>query len=256
MAPTTSARSGRRSSRKARRRSTRSRVTTAGSRTSARTRRPRVPFVFYNYDRSLYDFEDIEGAAIKGCSDGADDPYPEITNCPVFGYSEQGIDLIEQELKTRTSFSAAITQRVRLAGTHVIKAGFDGELTRFTRREPLLRRRSLAPLGRHADRRAGPWQAEQYFQSCQGADPTSRSSRASAVRERSSGVRALARSQRDTQNRNLAAFMQDSWQMHAEPHAECRPALGAADRLRRRAPQGKVSPEGEVIPDTAYALDA
>ncbi len=216
-----------------------------------------VPFVFYNYDRSLYDFADLEGSQIAGCSDGADDPYPGITNCPVFGYSEQGIDLIEQELKTRTSFFAAITHRVRFAGTHIFKAGFDGELTRFdgeSRYSGGVRwRRSADSLSGQP----GTWQAEQYYQTVEGADPTMPLAAGQvlcandqAVCERSPGLNA------STQNRNLAAFAQDSWQLI--PSLTLNLGLRWDQQVGYVAEhlKGRTSPEGEVIPDTAYSLDA
>jgi hypothetical protein len=215
-----------------------------------------VPFVFYNFDRSLHDFADLEGAAIAGCEDGANDPYPEITNCPVFGYSEQGIDLLEDELKTRTSFAVAATHRVRALGTHIFKAGIDGELARFeakTRYSGGVRwRRS----GNSLDNEPGLWQSEEYYQFVEGADPSAPlevgqvlCANDQAVCERSPGLNA------DTTNRNLAAFLQDSWQIR--PNLTVNLGLRWEQQIAHAAEhlQGKVSPEGEVIPANAMELN-
>ena len=108
-----------------------------------------VPFVFYNYDRSLYDFADLEGeqtiAAARTTS--PNDPYPNITNCPVFGYSEQGIGLLENRIKARTS--VAVVGHPSRAGRR--QPHLQGRLRRrahrLQRRQSLLRWRPLAPFG-------------------------------------------------------------------------------------------------------------
>ncbi|MBA3502386.1 MAG: TonB-dependent receptor, partial [Deltaproteobacteria bacterium] len=88
-----------------------------------------VPNAQYQYTRSIYDFADIEnryGQDIGACNDASPlDPYPMITNCPVFGYSSQGLDFLEQRTNARTSAVISLTQRVKLAGYHTFKGGFD-----------------------------------------------------------------------------------------------------------------------------------
>ncbi|HEY5923770.1 MAG TPA: TonB-dependent receptor [Kofleriaceae bacterium] len=216
-----------------------------------------VPFIFYNYDRSLYDFVDLEGDAITGCADSGNDPYPEITNCPVFGYSEQGIDLIENQLKSRTSVTASVTQRVRARGMHIFKAGVDAELTRFAGES---RYSGGVRLRRSSDSLAGEpgvWQTDEYYRFVERADPTQPlepgqvlCANGAAVCERSPGLKA------NTTNRNLAAFVQDSWQLMSNLTLNVglrwdQQVAYVAEHL-----QGKASPEGEVIPATAFQLDA
>ncbi|MFN0249161.1 MAG: TonB-dependent receptor domain-containing protein [Kofleriaceae bacterium] len=211
-----------------------------------------VPYMFYQYDRSLYDFANLEGASsIAGCEDGgAADPYPEIQNCPVFGYAEQGIDLLENQTKSRSSIAAALTHRVRALGTHVLKVGIDAELARFDNNS----RYSGGVRWRRTDDTL--WQAEEYFQFIAGADPDAPlepgqvlCANDQGVCERGEGLVA------STTNRNIAAFAQDSWQI--QPNLTLNVGLRWEQQIGRAAKhlQGKQSPEGEVIPRDAYALD-
>jgi outer membrane receptor protein involved in Fe transport len=86
------------------------------------------PAIRYNYERSLADFADVEGTNLDACNDtGAGDLYPLIRNCPVNGYTEQGLGVISDRRDDRTSLTFAITHRVKLAGYHVLKAGVDAE---------------------------------------------------------------------------------------------------------------------------------
>jgi hypothetical protein len=224
---------------------------------SPHTDEQEVPFLFYNYDRSLYDFVDLEGPQIAGCDDDGADPYPQITNCPVFGYSEQGIDLIEQERKSRASLAVAVSHRLRAAGMHIFKLGVDGELARFdgdSRYTGGVRWRRSADS---PDGEPGVWRAEEYYQFVGGADPNEPlemgqviCANGQGVCERSPGLVAK------TTNRNLAAFVQDSWQMMQNLTVNLglrweQQTAYAAEHL-----QGKVSPEGEVIPATAFDLNA
>ena len=216
-----------------------------------------VPFVSYDFDRSLYDFADLEGAQkIEKCNDGANDDYPMITNCPVFGYTEQGIDLLEDELKTRTSVAVAVTQRVNLGGYHVLKAGFDGELARF---RGISKYSGGVRWRRFADSvtgEPGRWQSDEYFRIIEGADPEGPledgqllCANDNAVCERTPGLNA------DTTNRNLAAFAQDSWQ--PRPNITVNAGLRWEQQVGYVAEhlQGKISPEGETIPERGYELN-
>jgi len=211
-----------------------------------------VPYMFYYYDRSLYDFANLEGAEqIRGCQDGgAVDPYPEITNCPVFGYAEQGIDLLEDQTKSRSSITAAVTHRVRALGTHVLKVGVDAELARFDNNS----RYSGGVRWRRTD--DSLWQAEEYYRFIEGADPDSElepgqvlCANDQGVCERGPGLVA------STTNRNLAAFVQDSWQIR--PNLTFNLGLRWEQQIGHTAEhlQGKQSPEGEVIPNNAYELN-
>jgi outer membrane receptor protein involved in Fe transport len=87
------------------------------------------PSVRYTYERSLFDFADIEGVTLAECNDDpATDVYPLITNCPVINYGEQGLGVISDRRDDRASLALSVTHRVRLAGYHVFKLGIDAEL--------------------------------------------------------------------------------------------------------------------------------
>ncbi|NVB79004.1 MAG: TonB-dependent receptor [Kofleriaceae bacterium] len=68
-----------------------------------------------------------------GCTDNAapnsSDPYPFITNCPmdVVPYIIGGPGNIQRSLQERRAAKLSITQRVKAAGSHEIKAGIDAE---------------------------------------------------------------------------------------------------------------------------------
>src|SRR5262249_30475426 len=92
-----------------------------------------VPYTYYNYERSLYDFADLEGMnTIAKCQDGVPgDPYPKIRNCPVVGYAESGLGYLEKGTKDRQTAVLSVTQRVKALGYHVFKAGVDAELATY-----------------------------------------------------------------------------------------------------------------------------
>ncbi len=73
-------------------------------------------------------------ATIKGCTDDMNpnsttDKYPQITNCPMKteSYLIGGPGFIDRNVEDRRSATLNITQRVKAAGTHEIKAGLDAE---------------------------------------------------------------------------------------------------------------------------------
>jgi hypothetical protein len=69
---------------------------------------------------------------IADCTDGppgSNDKYPLIINCPMTtrSYIIGGIGSIQRDTEQRRSAKLSITQRVKAAGSHEIKAGIDGE---------------------------------------------------------------------------------------------------------------------------------
>lgn len=225
-----------------------------------------VPYVFYRYDRSLYDFAAVEGEqAIAQCQDGGpNDPYPDIVNCPVFGYASQGLSFIEDRTNDRTSAALSLTQRVKAAGYHVIKVGADIELAGY---DAFNRYSGGAVYRRNnadrADGSPGSWQLREFFQRVRTLTPDEQMDPSSVVLEqgqslcandlaicaRSEGVRA------DTNNRNIAAFIQDSWQVR--PNLTFNLGLRWEQQIgyAAEALQGQVTPEGEIVPEEAYKLN-
>jgi outer membrane receptor protein involved in Fe transport len=70
------------------------------------------------------------GATTNGCKDGVStDPYPNITNCPMSSRSYQigGPGGIQRDTEQRKSARIGITERLKAAGSHEIKAGIDAE---------------------------------------------------------------------------------------------------------------------------------
>lgn len=217
-----------------------------------------VPFVFYNYERPLYDFADLEGQGIGRCNDAdPNDPYPDIDNCPVFGYAEQGLSFLEDRTNTRSSVSMSLTQRVKAAGYHVFKLGADAEISTYD----AFNRYSGGAIYRRS--RAGNWQLREFFTRVRNltmdeqANPDSVNLEAGqelcanglAICARAEGVRA------DTSHRSLSAFLQDSWQIL--PNLTVNAGLRYEQQVGyvAEALQGQTSPEGETVPERAYTLD-
>ena len=90
-----------------------------------------VAGVRYDYTRSLYDFADLEGGGIEACSDGPNDRYKKIVNCPVLSYTDRGLGFLEDRTNNRTSALVSVTRRVKAAGQHIFKAGIDAELSSY-----------------------------------------------------------------------------------------------------------------------------
>ncbi|HSS02017.1 MAG TPA: TonB-dependent receptor, partial [Kofleriaceae bacterium] len=67
-----------------------------------------------------------------GCVDAGDDPYPLITNCPMNtrSYFIGGPGSLVRDTEQRLSAATAVTERVKLLGSHEIKAGLDVESNR------------------------------------------------------------------------------------------------------------------------------
>lgn len=227
-----------------------------------------VPNVFYNHSRSLYDFQDLEGGAIAACDDmSASDPYPMIQNCPVVGYSVQGLGFLEDRINDRSSATVAITQRVKAAGYHVFKAGFDGELTGYNANN---RYTAGARYYRFADTPTGApgrWTIREQLQvvrnltteeitmdpeDVQASLPMGQvlcQNNLSVCERAVNGVIA------DTNNRNLGAYIQDQWQVR--PNLTLNLGVRWEQQVGYVAEslKGKTSPEGEPIPDEGYRLD-
>ncbi|HEY6035747.1 MAG TPA: TonB-dependent receptor [Kofleriaceae bacterium] len=85
----------------------------------------------YLQDGSLSQIQGLGGespATNAGCHDGGpNDPYPLISNCPITSYAIGGPGAIQHDREERRAGRISLTQRVKRAGTHEIKAGLDLE---------------------------------------------------------------------------------------------------------------------------------
>lgn len=228
--------------------------------------------VRYGWNRNLSDlvgFEQAQGqGAFAGCNDGtADDENPMIVNCPIpfnTPYSTNGLGFLEVRDNARTALNAALTQRVKLAGHHTFKLGADLELTTYDSQRlytgggiwTQARRSVLSATGQSEP---GNWDLRSFVVVDPTLDPMNMADVDAADAVCVGGL-ALCRHadengiQANTSNRNLAFFLQDSWQL--------RPNLTVNAGIRYEnqtgfvadALKGKTSPEGETIPDVAFEL--
>jgi len=96
--------------------------------------------LFYGSLGSLGQLGGESVATLAGCTDGsADDPYPEIDNCPDGGngYSIGGPGYLTDDREQRLSASLSMIQRARALGHHEIKAGVDVEDNLLTTRREM-----------------------------------------------------------------------------------------------------------------------
>jgi outer membrane receptor protein involved in Fe transport len=218
-----------------------------------------TPAITYNYTRSLYDFADIEGMdAIAGCRDGTrdapnGDPYPGIVNCPVLRYTDGGAGFLENRTNNRTSAVLALTQRVKAAGQHVFKVGLDTEFStydsgrRFSGGSALIR--GVNDPGRR------DFTIRQYLKYDEAGNiPCGIDANGDGVGDARCAV--IDQLDAETNNRSLAAYVQDSWQIR--PNL----TLNAGIRWEQQTGyvakflQGSTAPDtGEVIPDVGYKLN-
>ena len=226
----------------------------------------------YGYERSLYDFADLEGpTAIAACNDNApNDPYPKSRNGPVTNYNDGGAGLLEHRVNDRYSAVASITQRVTALGHHVLKAGIDAEiatydshqeltggelLTRFCNTDPVTGQCSDAQVGASGSL-PGPWEIISFYHTVPGADPTGTLAPGQVVCANGLAVCSASATQvANTRDRNLSAYAQDSWLVV--------PSLVVDYGVRFEQQQasvasqiaGTVAPTGETIPSTGLTLD-
>lgn len=227
-----------------------------------------VTNISYNaiYTRSLYDFQDLEGGStISKCQDGGpDDLYPMIRNCPVAGYTEQGISYLEKRTNDRTSANLSITQRVKLAGYHTFKVGGDVELSTYDATHSYTGGELYYKTGADTPALQGRWTQRVFMKvgrnltDAERADPNFEStltktqilcSNGRAICDQTDAVHA------DTSNRSIGAFLQDSWQI--VPNFTINAGLRYEQQVGYAAKdlQGTLTPTGEVVPDRAYTLN-
>ncbi len=226
----------------------------------------------YGYNTSLSQFVGFEQAqgqgAFAACNDGTgDDPYPMIVNCPIpfsTPYNTNGLGFLEVRDNARTALNAALTQRVKLAGHHTFKLGADLELTTYDSQRAYTGggiwtqgRRSVLSAAGQAE--PGNWDLRSFVVRDPTLDPNDPDDVAMADAPCINGTSLCRHADgngisADTSNRNLAFYLQDSWQIR--PNL----TLNAGIRYENQtgyvaeAQKGQLSPEGEIIPDVAFEL--
>jgi hypothetical protein len=221
--------------------------------------------VFYNYTRSLNDFQDIEGSQIATkCSDGPGDPYPMIQNCPVRTYQESGLGLVQQNTNNRTTASLSVTQRVKAAGYHVFKGGVDYEGSTYDQLGEFSG--GLGSFRRSADTSTGgpgTWRLNAFYSIERNLTPDEVANPSSVTvgpnETICSNGHALCKStgtlNANTGDTSIGAYLQDSWQIvpnftiNGGMRYENQSA-GIAKQL-----QGTVAPTGETVGAVGFSLD-
>jgi len=227
--------------------------------------------VTYQYTRSLYDFavlenpfnKGIEGRSFEQCNDASpSDPYPMIQNCPVFGYASQGLDFLEERTNDRTSAVIALTQRVKAAGYHTFKAGLDFDFATYDSHRGYTGGTRWRRSANTAAGAPGRWQTNRRLMKITrnlnpGEDPEDvMLNDGEALCANDHAVCSVADDGIDanTANTSYAAYLQDTWQIR--PNLTLNAGVRWENQIgyAAEALQGKISPEGEVIPDQAYSL--
>ena len=222
--------------------------------------------VYYNYTRSLNDFADIEGQQISGkCQDGgAGDLYPMIRNCPVLGYQESGLGLLQQDTNDRATAALSITHRVKVAGYHVFKGGVDYEGSTYNSQGTYTG--GLGYFRRAADTAAGApgtWRFNSFYgiernlTDAEIADPST--VMVGPGETICSNGRALCKAtgtlNADTADRSIGAYLQDSWQI--VPNFTINAGLRYENQVAGTAKQlqGTVAPTGETVGDVGFSVN-
>ena len=201
--------------------------------------------------RSLAVFQAFEPGFQNACADDADgnmsDPFPHMRNCPVTNYTWNGLGFLESRTNGRTSGTVALTQRVKAAGQHQFKLGADLEYTTYNSDRSytggkIWRLRSFQLWERRAQLNLDMGGSVPCFD----LDGDGNGDRTCSLSP--GGYQA------DTTNRNMGAYLQDSWAI--------RPNFTVNAGLRWERQTGYVgkdivgtsSPEGEVVPEVAFDI--
>ncbi len=208
-----------------------------------------------NFTRSLYDFRELEGSDALGiCDDNAPgDLFPEIRNCPVLAYASQGLGFVEDRTNDRTSAILSVTQRVKLAGYHTFKVGIDVDFASYDST-----RGNTGGAAAIRINTRGNYQVSQFLQVVRpladGEDPMLMGNELLCV-----GDNAVCAPQDSitvsANNRSYAAYLQDSWQIRPSFTLNAGIRWEQQNGFVAEELQGKLSPDGEIIPERAYQLN-
>lgn len=227
----------------------------AGAADEPRTSAQDIPQILANTaPRSLFLYREYESAYADACTDAADgnanDPFPNIVNCPVSRYNVGGLGYIESNNADRLSAVASVVHRVEAAGTHSFKLGADFERSFFKSERGYTGGIRYVQTGSDL---LGDYRQDALLSFSDSGDVPC----GSDLDGDGLGDSTCVRSERisaDTKSDSLAFYLQDSWQI--TPGLTFNPGLRweqqtsyVADHL-----QGTISPDGEEIPDVAFKL--
>jgi hypothetical protein len=210
------------------------------------------PLVFFNYGRSLADFgafETVPAACNDLDYDG--DGSPDFTPCPLppATYGVGGLGFYERRTNDRLSGIISVTQRLKTGalGYHTFKGGFEYEQTTYDSS------RGFSGDVQYRQSGNGTWRRRTYLAlDDAGAVPCLGDLDLDGVPD--SNCSEVSRLSADTKNRNLGAYLQDSWQI--QPNLTLNAGIRWEQQTGYTAEflQGTVAASGEIIPEVAFEL--
>lgn len=214
---------------------------------------PTMAQIRYDGVQSLSDFANIEAGIGTQCNPIVDPNNPDnvFDPCPVALYNVGGLGFLENRTNNRMSLVAGLTYRVKLAGSHIFKLGFDGEQTSYD----ALRRHTGGRTFRQDTR--GRWTQRQFVGFDAAGDIACGFDGSDADGDpdftcsaRPGGLAA------DTKNQNLGIYLQDSWQILTNLTANLGVRWERQTGFVAESLVGQQDPStGEVIPEKAYTID-
>ncbi|MCX5748514.1 MAG: TonB-dependent receptor, partial [Proteobacteria bacterium] len=224
-----------------------------------------VSRIAYNYERSLYDFSDLENSSIQAAcqDDTATDAYKNITNCPVTGYAEQGLGFLERRVNDRKSAVLTLTQRVKAIGYHTFKGGLEVESSGYNAHRGYTGGHIYLRLAADTATTEGRWrdQTTTGFErnltdaermTLTDADPSNDFAPAAVDEVLCGGGRAVCKDIKEinanTTNRSIGAFVQDEWQLR--PNFSINVGIRYEQQVGYTADEiaGTFQPSGEKVP--------
>lgn len=214
------------------------------------------PRIVYYPAYPLDDYANYENAEFNGvpdeCHDDvAGDPYPNIVNCPVRYYDILGYGYRAKDVTGRTAGSLSLTQRLKAAGHHAIKAGVDAELQTYDHLSDFTGGTRYRELGYDF------WRIDQFYTvsneagsvPCGDVDLNGDGVPDANCAFRPDGLTA------ETQTRNLGAYLQDSWSILPNLTLNAGLRWEQQTLYTGKHLQGQISPlTGEPIPKVAFDL--
>jgi carboxypeptidase family protein/TonB-dependent receptor-like protein len=234
------------------------------------------PLTEYNYTRSLYDFVDLEGSGIAACQDA---PGATFQKCPVNLYAEQGLGLLEKRTNDRISGLLSVTERVKLLGYHVLKAGIDIEVASYDSNlsytgDAALRRQCNVSNPDTGECAANPddpmalpgvWRIAKYATIVRNLTPAELADPTKVVLQPGQQIDGcvgglaicgpVGGRVANTSDRSVGAYLQDSWQIL--PNVTINLGLRFEQQVLNNADalQGTMTATGETVPQSALSLN-